>query len=230
MKKYLLYIIVGFLFLGACKNKNVSKESNLTVEGKIKGLRLGTLVLKKLDRDSIVSVDSIKVNGNEAFVMDTHIDAPQELLLELPEIQDGKILFFAAPGDTIKIYTFLDNFGVNPVIEGGKNQAKLNEYQEMMKKFTDKELDLFKQRFDASKEGNKKLADSLEEVTRRIQKKKQLYKLNFIFTNKDLPIASYIALTNFYNNKKALDTIYKVLDEPVMKGKYGKEIKKSLEK
>ncbi len=228
MKKYLLYLIVGFLFFGACKNENKNKESNLTVEGKIKGLRLGTLVLKKLDKDSIVSVDSIKVDGDEAFVMDTHIDAPQELLLELPEIQDGKILFFAAPGDTIKVYTFLDSFGINPVIEGGKNQAKLNEYQEMMKKFTDKELDLFKQRFDASKAGNKKLADSLEEVSRKTLKKKQLYKLNFIFTNKDLPIASYIAYTNFYNNKKALDTIYKVLDESVKKGKYGREIEKLL--
>ncbi len=230
MKRLLAISLIALFSIHACTNKKNTISNNLTVEGKVKGLRLGTLVLKKLDKDSIVSIDSVKIDGNEDFLIETHIDEPQELLLELPQVPDGKILFFAAPGDTIKVYTFLETFGVNPVVMGGENQEKLNEYNEMMKKFNDKELDLFQARFNASKSKNQKLMDSLEQATRRIQKKKQLYKLNFIFTNKDLPVAGYVGYTNFCNNKKALDTIYKVLNDSVKKLKYGREIKKQLKK
>jgi len=230
MKNVFVIILIALISLTSCSKDKSDVNDNLHLQGKIKGLRLGTLLLKKMDKDSIVSIDSVKVDGQESFNMSTHIDQAQEFLLELPEIQDGKILFFAAPGDTIKIYTFLENFGINPVIQGGIDQEKLNEYQAMMKKFNEKELDLFKARFDASKAKDAKKMDSLEGQTKRFLKKKELYKLNFIFTNKNLPIASYIAYNNFYNNKPALDTIYKVLNDSIKQLKYGKEIKKLLNK
>jgi arsenate reductase-like glutaredoxin family protein len=223
MKKLLLTFILTGLSLISCSKQKKSTE-NLVVEGKIKGLRLGTLLLKKLENDSIKSIDSIKVEGDENFKIITTLDEPQEIMLELPEIEDGKILFFAAPGDTVKIYTFLETFGINPVIEGGINQEKLNEYNDMMAKFNAKELDLFQERFEVAKAKNKMKADSLEKVTQNLLKKKQLYKLNFIFTNKELPVSAYLAYTNFYNNKKALDTIYKVLGDSIKKLKYAKEI------
>ncbi len=223
MKKTLI-ILLGLVLLTSCNKKDSKSQKNLMVEGKIKALRLGNLLLKKLDNNSIVSIDSVQVDGNESFKIKTYIDEPQELMLELPEIEDGRILFFAAPGDTIKIYTFLESFGINPVVQGGINQEKLNEYNEMMKKFNDKELDLFKARFDATKTKNSKAVDSLQRLSQNLLKRKQLYKLNFIFMNKNLPVSSYVAYTGFYNNKKALDTIYKILNDSIKKLKYGKQI------
>ena len=229
MKNIPIVFLIAVFALTSCKQKKSQNNNSLVVEGKIKGLRLGSLLLKKMENDSVVSIDSVKIDGNEHFQIKTSIDQPQELMLEMPEIKDGRILFFAAPGDTVKIYTFLESFGVNPVIIGGENQEKLNEYNDMMRKFNDKELDLFKARFEAAQSHNQKLMDSLEKASERLQKKKQLYKLNFIFTHKNLPVAGYLGYTEFYNNKKALDTIYKILNDTVKRQLYGEKIKELIQ-
>ncbi len=213
----------------SCNNKN-KQEGNLLIKGKVKGLRLGTLLIKKFENDTIKSIDSIKVDGNENFIFKTNIDEPEVLMLELPEIKDGKILFFAAPKDTIQIYTFLESFAIKPVIYGGENQKKWQEYKDMLQKFNDKEMDLFKAKFDASKNGQTKLADSLKTAYDKLLVKRQLYKLNFIFSNKNKPVSAYIGYTQFYDNTKALDTIYQVLDSSIKQSKYAREIKNLLKK
>ena len=225
----IIVLLILFLSILSC-NKPNNKQGNLLVKGKIKGLRLGTILLEKLDNDTIKSIDSIKVDGKENFEFNTTIKQPQVLTLSISEVKDSKINFFAAPNDTIQIYTFLETFALKPVIFGGKNQEKWQEYKDMLQKFTDKEMDMFKAEFDASKKNQTKLSDSLKAAFNRLLKKKQLYKLNYIFLNKNLPISAYLGLTEFYNNEKALDTIYKILPENIKKTKYGKKIEKILKK
>ena len=226
MKKVIsLFFITVLIF--SCADHNIEK-GNLIVKGKVKGLRLGTLLLKQMIKDSLVSLDSIKVDGNENFEFHTNIDEPQMILLELPEVKDGKILFFATPGDTVQIYTYVENFGINPTVKGGINQNKLNEFNEMMKKFSNKELDLFKAKFDAQKSYLFEEADSIGRKLNRLEKKRKLYTLNFIFQNKDKAVAPYIALTEFSNNPEVVDTIYKTLLPEQQNSLYGKELKKLL--
>jgi hypothetical protein len=226
MKKIII-IFISILFISSCSNK-VQKEGNLTIKGQIKGLRLGNLLIKRFVNDSLMPVDSIKVDGNEKFEFHTNINEAQIMLLELPEIEEGRISFFAAPNDTINIFTYLESFAIAPKINGGKNQAKRSEYQEMIRKFNDKELDLFKEKFDATKNHNTAKADSLATKLQSIKRRRVFYTLNFIFNNKDKAIAPYMAMMEFYDNPKALDTIYKILPDNLKESVYGKEIKRML--
>lgn len=226
MKQFVI-ILLGLIIFSSCSNE-VKKDGNLIIKGQVKGLRLGNLIVKKFKQDSIIPIDSIKVDGNEKFEFHTNIDEPQMMVLQLPEIKEGNITFFAAPNDTIKIFTFLESFAISPKISGGKNQLKRNEYQQMIKKFNEKELDLFKAKFDASKIHQTAKADSLDYQLKRLKRRRVLYTLNFIFTNKDKAIAPYMAMMEFYDNPKALDTIYKILPENQRESIYGKEIKKLL--
>jgi len=226
MKNIYILILLTISLVSCSTSEN--KKANLIVKGQVKGLRLGNLLIKQMLNDSLVSIDSIKVDGEEHFEFHTNIDEPQMMLLELPEVKDDKILFFAAPQDTIKIFAYVESFGINPRIKGGINQQQLNTFNQMIKQFNNKEMDLFKAEFDARKNYLLKEADSLKKALERLQHKRQLYTLNFIFQNKNHAIAPYIAMMNFYDNPKALDTIYKVLPEAQKKSIYAKEIKKIL--
>jgi len=226
MKKLHLILASIFLFNISCSTQQ--KEGNLVIKGNVKDLRLGTLLIKRMINDSLKSVDSIKVDGNEHFEFHTNIKEPQVMILALPEIKDGQILFFAEPKDTIEINTFLEDFAINPQIKAGKNQAKKIEYQEMIKHFNEKKMYLFKAKVEAAQSNNQAKADSIEIKMQNLDKKDALYSLNFIFSNKELAIAPYTAMMKFYNNKKALDTIYKILPEQQKKSIYGKEIKRIL--
>ncbi len=228
MKK--IYVVLASLFFltGSCSTEH--QKGNLLIKGNVKDLKLGTLLLKRMIHDSLKSIDSIKVDGNEHFEFQTDIKEPQVMILALPEIKDGQILFFAEPNDTITIHTFLESFAINPQIKAGINQAKKVEYQKMMKKFNEKKMDLFKAKVEASQANNQAKLDSIQTKMQNLDKKDALYSLNFIFNNKELAIAPYTAMMTFYNNKKALDTIYKVLPEQQQKSIYGKEIKRILSK
>jgi len=227
IQKSIVFIAI-LLFFATCNSKH--QTGNLRVEGTVKGLRLGTLQLKHLVNDSLVNLDSIKVDGEEHFTFQTHIDEPQVLVLELPQVKDGRISFFAAPNDTIHIFTYVESFGISPNIKGGANQTAKNEFDKMIKQFNNKEMDLFKARFEASKQHLLQEADSLGKSLNSLQRKKKLYMLNFIFRHKDKAIAPYIALMEFYNNPKILDTVYKSLPEDISKNYYAKQINKILTK
>jgi len=228
MYKKILSLILISLLIYSCNNNK--KKGNLLVKGIVKGLRLGTLKIKQQQKDSLIILDSIKVDGQEKFAFYTNIEEPQTMVLELPEVKDGHILFFAAPNDTIKIFAYVESFGINPIIKGGINQNRKNEFDKMIRQFNNKEMDLFKAKFEASKQHLLQEADSLGKKMDNLQRKRKLYALNFIFRNKEHAIAPYIALTEFTNNPKALDTIYKSLTPEIQQTKYAKEIKKILQK
>ncbi len=230
MQRLVLLTFLLGVILFSCSNLKNNHQGKLTVKGQVKGLRLGTLLLKKINYDSVYSIDSIKVDGKEQFEFKTELDEPQILILELPEIKEGKILFFAAPSDTIEIHTLLENFAVNARIKGGKQQRKWEEYKNMMQKFNDKQLDLFQAKFQAAKQSDKKLLDSITQVADRLEKRRKLYQLNFVFNNKNLPVGAYVGYVDFYDNHKILDTIYKQLPTEIRQSKYGQWIKKTLDK
>lgn len=228
MKK-LAFIVLGLVILAACSNE----EKNLTINGKVQGLKKGTLYLQKIEDTTLVTLDSVKVNGNENFTFETFIESPQVLYLYLNKVDnsqyDDRVLFFAEPGE-MAVNTTLKNFETDVVVEGSENQKKLMEYREMMQQFNNRNLDLIKKNLEAQQKQDTASIDSTQKEYSQLLKRRYLYTVNFAINNKDYEVAPYLAISEVYDaNIKYLDTIYKSLTPEVKASKYGKGLEKFLE-
>lgn len=227
MKKLALLLVI-LISITSCSEK----ESNLIVSGEIKGLKKGTLYLQKIDDTSLVNIDSVVVDGDPMFSMETYIESPQIMYLYLEKVDnntyDDRIDFFADEGE-ISINTKLEKFETSAEVVGSVNQEKLIEYRKMISRFNDQNLDLIKASFEAEKSQDE---DKLMEIDKKydgLLKRKYLYTVNFAINNKDHEIAPYLALSEVFDaNIKYLDTIYNSLAPKVQKSKYGKELKSFL--
>lgn len=228
MKKsaLLLVLLIG---IAAC----TEKESNLIVTGEIKGLKKGTLYLQKIEDTIMINVDSMVVDGDPRFTMETSIESPQMMYLYLEKVDnnrfDDRIDFFADEGQ-VTINTSLEKFETSAKITGSANQEKLVEYRKMIDRFNDQNLDLIKESFEAEKNEDEEKLMEIDKKYDRLLKRKYLYTVNFAVNNKNLEIAPYLALSEVFDaNIKYLDTIYNSLNKDVKKSKYGKDLKNFLE-
>ena len=144
MKKILVLFILSIIL--ACSNEG----QKLTVEATVKGLKKGTVYLKKVVDTTLVTVDSVTVNGDSNFTLQADIEEPEvfHLYLDKNSKEEDRISFFGDKGVT-KIDTKLENFNFYAKIEGSKQEALYQEYLEMMNKLNNKNLDVFKENFDA---------------------------------------------------------------------------------
>ena len=65
MKKVLVVCLL-LLIIGCSQEKELG---NMVVQGKIKGLKKGTLYLQKMSDMVVVSVDSIRLFGEDTFTL-----------------------------------------------------------------------------------------------------------------------------------------------------------------
>ena len=227
MKKLALLLVI-LVSVYACSEK----ESNLIVNGEIKGLKKGTLYLQKIEDTSLVNVDSVMVNGDPKFSMEARIESPQIMYLYLEKVDnnryDDRIDFFADEGQ-VTINTKLEKFETSADIKGSVNQEKLVEYRQMISRFNDQNLDLIKESFEAEKAQDEDKLMEIDQKYDKLLRRKYLYTVNFAINNKDYEIAPYLALSEVFDaNIKYLDTIYSSLAPKVKKSKYGKELKSFL--
>jgi hypothetical protein len=225
MKKLIL-AFVSLVLLASC-NKNESK-TNLHITGNIKGLKEGTLYIQRIVDTTLVTIDTITIDGNSAFESDIELKSPEMLYLLLDRgtsnSLDNNLLFFAEPGN-INIDTTLESYISNAKITGSKNQDLYEEYKKINSRFTDEKLTLIEQKFTAIKSNNAKAIDSLSAKQDSNIKRKYLYATNFAINNKDQAVAPYIALSEIYDiNIKYLDTIQKSMSSEVAKSLYGKKL------
>ncbi|NQV78667.1 MAG: hypothetical protein HQ490_09975, partial [Lutibacter sp.] len=133
--------------------------------------------------------------------------------------------FFGEKGE-ITINSKLSKFTTSAKITGSKNQVLLEEHEAMAQKFSGKQLDLIKEKFDAQKIGDTSLASKIEKQGTSLIKRKYYFSTNFAVNNAEYEVAPYIALTELYNaNIKLLDTINNSLSEKIRASKYGLELK-----
>ena len=222
-------IIIFFLFTGiiACSKK----ESDLTVIGNIKGLKKGTLYLKKLQDTILVTIDSVGISGNSEFKLESSLEEPEVLYLVLDknDTDEGRIPFFANKGIT-EINTTLKNFSYDAKINGSAQQSVMKEYLEMATKFNNKNLDIIEENFNALKDNDTAKINDIDFKHKSLIKSKYLYTINFALNNKTSHASPYIALTEIYDAQlKYLDTIYISLPDSIAKSKYGKELKDLIE-
>lgn len=229
MKKLSLLLFTVLIIISC-----TSKEINLKVSGTVKGLKKGTLYLQKIEDTLLVNVDSVIVNGNANFLLQTNIESPQVMYLYLDKRDnskfDDRLDFFADKGE-IKINTSLEKFETEAKITGSANQDKLVEYRKMIKRFNDSNLEIIKENFEAQKAKDTQRIAELDQQYENLLKRKYLYTVNFAINNKNLEVAPYLALSEVFDaNIKYLDTIYNSLEKDVKKSKYGKQLKKYLNK
>ena len=203
-----------------------SKQNDLTVKATIKGLKKGTVYLKKIKDTALVTVDSLAINGLSSFELYADIDTPEIFFLYLDKNSSKKdrIAFFADKGIT-EINTTLKNFAFDAEIKGSEQQKVLEKYKKFISRTNNRYLDLIKESFEAQKTGDTVRLKAIKKEQDGALKRKYLYTVNFALNNKGSEVAPYLALSEIYNARiDLLDTINKSLTPKVKASKYGLEL------
>ena len=227
MQKLLILLSVCFLF--SCGNKT---SDTLIVKGTIKGLKKGTVYLKKANDSTLAIIDSMLVGKDSNFRLQTTIESPEVYYLSLDknDSDENRITFFGDKGIT-EINTTLKQFTYDAEIKGSKQQETLEEYLSMNSKFKNKNLELIKESFEALKDNDTALINQTEKTYKNLEKRKYLYTVNFAISNNDSEVAPYLALTELYNaNIKFLDIVNDTLTPRVKASNYGKELQRFIDK
>lgn len=223
MNKYLTILTVLILFT-ACS----SNEDKMTLTGNVKGLKKGTLLLQKIQDSLLVSVDSVFVNGNSLFSFKETILEPEiyylNVRLENGILKDDRISFFAE-SNPINISTTLTNFAIDAKVTGSNNQEKYKTYKKIIDRYSDRNLELIEQSFEAKRQGNDSLANKLDSTQKSILAKKYLATISFALSNKDFEISPYLMVSHVNDTKLVyLDSVYNNLTPKIKDSKYGKDL------
>ncbi len=218
------------LLLAACSGDNARE---LIVEGRVKGLKKGTLYLQQVQDSSLVTLDSMPVGDEGEFRLKGQIDDPDLFYLYLNKADNNemndRIVFFAGPG-VVTINTRWNAFEGDAEITGTELQEQYREYRRNQSRYHVQELEVARAMAGLNLPQDSTALDSLQNMSNRIALRSYLYALNFALNNKDSYLAPYVAYTEVSDaNPKYLDSIYKALDPKVAESKYGKKLKELLE-
>jgi hypothetical protein len=224
--KYAIVTLFVLLTFSACSKKE--SNGNLHITGNIKGLKKGTLYIQKIVDTALMAIDTIEINGDSHFSSDLDIQSPEMYYLFLDRgitnSLDNNLSFFAEAG-SINIETSLEYFNSDAKITGSKNQEKYEEYKKIISRFTDENLSLMEKKFNAFKNKNMKMVDSIETLQNLNLKRRYLFTTNFALNNKDFEVAPYLALSEISDiNLKYLDTIQKTMSPKIAQSLYGKKL------
>ncbi|MGB3152113.1 MAG: DUF4369 domain-containing protein [Maribacter sp.] len=226
-----LFAAVSILVLLSSCGGNTEKTMSIT--GKIKGLKKGTLYFQHVPDSTLITIDSLEIDGDGNFTFKTEVESPELFYLYLNKKDNNdvndRITFFGEPGE-INIQTNWNTFDTNAKITGSESQNKLEQYRKVMSNINKKSIELMQIAARTENPFSQSQLDSLQEVTNRNVQRGYLYAINFAINNKDSYIAPFIALKEIPDaNIKYLDSIFDVLSPEVANSKYGKELKKHLE-
>ncbi len=223
MYKFLSIIAVSILFTSCSP-----KENQMTLTGNVKGLKKGTILLQKVKDSLMITVDSIVINGNSDFSFSEIIKEPElyylHIKLENGIVRDDRIAFFAESNEII-INTTLKNFEMDAKVSGSKNQEKFVEYNKIIDRYSDQNLELIEKGFIARQKGEDSLAFTIEKSQKSIISKKYLATISFALNNNDFEIAPYLMVSHVNNSRlKYLDSVYNNLTPKIKDSKYGKAL------
>ena len=218
LKYYFLFVMI----IG-CGTKTDSYNVNLEV----KGLKKGKLILKKIIDTSFVKLDSFIVNSGNKINFNVESQDSEMLFIDLNlnDNSDVKTLNFFYEKNDIDIITSLDNYGFEIKVNGSKNDSLYRDYIAINKKFNNQKLDLFQKTFENKNSNNLDSLKIIEKLVVNINKRQYLHNANFAVRNSNYELSPFIALTDLFDSKNMLDTIYKSLNTKIKNSKYGKELK-----
>ena len=218
LKYYFLFVMII-----SCGTKTDSYNVNLEV----KGLKKGKLILKKIIDTSFVKLDSFIVNSGNKINFNVESQDSEMLFIDLNlnDNSDVKTLNFFYEKNDIDIITSLDNYGFEIKVSGSKNDSLYRDYIAINKKFNNQKLDLFQKTFENKNSNNLDSLKIIEKLVININKRQYLHNANFAVRNSNYELSPFIALTDLFDSKNMLDTIYKSLNTKIKNSKYGKELK-----
>ncbi len=219
--RFLLILLISISIFSCSSDADMMR-----LTGNVKGLKKGTLYLEKIEDTLLVAIDSIVVNGQSNFSFKTSVESPEvyylHVLVKDGSSLDDRISFFAEKGD-IEIQTNLKTFGSGAIITGSENNKLLSEYNRLMNRYIERNLDLVEQRL-RLKSNDPKIEEIMTQQ-KSLMSSRYLATINFALNNKDREIAPYLMLSEAYDaNVKYLDTVYSSLDSEIKNSKYGKEL------
>ncbi|WP_299436030.1 DUF4369 domain-containing protein [uncultured Maribacter sp.] len=230
MKKIALAITLT-VFLISCGGDT---QNTMTVTGNVKGLKKGNLYLQKFKDTLLITLDSLKVDGNGSFTFKTEVESPEiyNLYLKKEDLNEfnDRITFFGEPG-VITINTSWDTFDRNAKITGSESNIKYNEYRKIMSNFSIKNIEIIQNAQNSKVALDSLQIDSVQKLSDKTIKKSYAYAINFALTNTNSTVAPYVALYEVPDaNRIYLDSIYNSLTPEVSSSKYGNALKKHLDK
>ena len=96
--KQFLYSLSILCLVVSCSSET---ENTMTVNGTIKGLKKGTLYLQHVEDTTLVTVDSLEIEGTGSFTFKTELESPEIFYLYLDKKDNNdindRLLFFAEP-------------------------------------------------------------------------------------------------------------------------------------
>lgn len=229
MKNTLLLGLLSLLIMSCAGDT----ENTMTVTGKVKGLKKGTLYLQNIPDSTLVTIDSLIISGDGNFSFKTEVESPEIFYLYLNKKDNNdindRITFFGEPGQ-ITIQTSWNTFALNADIKGSKTHEKLEEYQKNMSRFNKRSMEIMQSGLNNDGLLDSLQLDSIQELSNQNIRRIYAYALNFALNNKDSYIAPYVALTEVSDaNIKYLDSINNTLTPEVANSKYGKALNNFLE-
>lgn len=232
MSKKIFLAIIAVFTLIACNNKET--DGNVHITGNIKGLSKGKLYLQRIQDSTLVTIDSITINGDSKFESHINLDSPEMLYLILDRGQtksvDNNLPFFAEPGN-IHIETTLKHFFSDAKVTGSKNHDLWVKFDSLNSKFRDQNLALIAKRLKNELKPNPTTTDSIEKAYKNLLTRKYRYTAHFAVSNGNKEIAPYLALAEIADiNTAYLDTIQNSMTTEVAKSKYGKMLKEYVKK
>jgi hypothetical protein len=228
MKVFLLFIGMVLALISCDDNDNI-----MVLNGHVKGLKKGTVLIEKLEDSSVIVLDSVVVDGDANFTFSEIIESPQMYFLKLKiqdeELEDHLIPFFAEAGE-ISIHTSLDHFTTRAVISGSRNEAKYSEYKKLIQRYRDRNLELIREELIAMQESNDSMIQAAKKKQQSISASKYLATVNFAINNGGYELAPYLILNELNNvSIKYLDTVYNSLTPKIKDSKYGKDLESFIE-
>ncbi len=224
--KYFLAVFSILILMNSCSKE----EKNTTIKGEIAGLKKGTLYLEKIEDTTMVIIDSLVLKGTSAFSFSLQLESPEMVYLYLRKTEGDKtadgIEIFAAPG-TIEVTTTLDDFEADAKVSGSENHDKLVEFNKLKQRYSDKNLEYFKESIDAEKANDTQRINEVNKQYEALVRNKYMATVNYALNNKGYEIAPYLALSEIFDaNIKYLDTIYQSLSPEVKTSTYGNELER----
>lgn len=231
MSKY--YQLLAILWLLASCGED-DPRALMVVEGNIAGLKKGTLYLQHIPDSALVNLDSVEINGDGKFSLQTRLAEPDVYYLYLKSADnnelDDRIPFFGEPGP-VRITSKWNAFESEARIEAGETQKKFEQFRENLSRFNLQELELAREMAALQLPGDTALLDSLQGASERSLKRRYLYAINFALNNRDSYLAPYIAWAEVPDaHPTLLDSIYRALPPEIAGSKYGKKLQGLLEK
>ena len=204
MKKIIALFAIALIAF-SCSSK---KEGNMIVKGQIKGLKKGTLYLQKMKDTVLVSVDSIKLFGDDKFTLADNVTSPEMYYITFDgNTIDKSLMFFGEKGN-ITINDNVEEFGFKPEIEGSKNQKVMDKFRDIDSQFKDQRLGFIQKNLEAHQAKDEELLKQLDADYQKMLRRRFLFSTNFAISNADSEAAPYIALSELFNaNIQLVDTI-----------------------